>query len=604
MLEGLLIAMFALYFFRLFTMQVLRGERYYQMSVDIAKRTTILPAQRGEIYDRHFTDPIAVNDDMFQVSLIPAEVPIEQIPDLITRLSELLNVPRREVDERIPTQYYRLYQPLEIATNVSFDKIAVLAENFDTLPGLSWQSKPVRNYGETGSLSHLLGYVGNITRDELTQLYNSGYQQGDVIGKMGIERQYDTILRGKDGLETRTVDVRGRHISSDLYRETPSMGKNLVLTVDKGIQLLAEKALGNRIGAAVVMKPNGEILAMVSYPWYDPNLFNRSSMSQEYSTLINDPNKPFINRAIQSSYPPASTFKILMTTSLLSENLVNPEMRIACSGSIDYGQRQWRCWARGGHGWLNLQQGLANSCDIYFWVTGRDHMGVDRIVRYANAFGYGALSGIDLPGETEGSVPTPQWKEKQYHERWVAGDTMNMSIGQGYTLVTPLQITQMVAMVINNGIAYKPHLLKEVRDPVSGVIEKTVESEITHNMQSLVSAKTFETVRADMRSVVTQGSGRVTDLRRVELAGKTGTAEVGLVDRWHCWYTAYGPYNTDNASEQVIVTVLVEASNPWDWWSPYATAIIFQGIFANQTYEEAVMALGWQYMAPVQGRRE
>jgi penicillin-binding protein 2 len=604
MLQGLIIAVFVLYFFRLFTMQVLRGERYYQMSVDIAKRTTVLPAQRGEIYDRHFTDPIAVNDDMFQVSLIPAEVPIEQIPELITRIAELLKVPRREVDEKIPTQYYRLYQPLEIATNVSFDKIAVLAENFDTLPGLSWQSKPVRNYGETGSLSHLLGYVGNITRDELTQLYNFGYQQGDVIGKMGIEREYDTILRGKDGLETRTVDVRGRHISRDLYRETPSMGKNLVLTVDKGIQLLAEKALGNRIGAAVAMKPNGEILAMVSYPWYDPNLFNRSSMAQEYSTLINDPHKPFLNRAIQSSYPPASTFKILMTTALLSENLVNPEMRIACSGSIDYGQRQWRCWARGGHGWLNLQQGLANSCDIYFWVTGRDNMGVDRIVRYAAAFGYGALSGIDLPGETEGSIPTPQWKERQYHERWVAGDTMNMSIGQGYTLVTPLQITQMVAMVINNGIAYKPHVLKEVRDPVSGVIEKTVESEITHNMQSLVSSKTFETVRADMRSVVTQGSGRVTDLRRVELAGKTGTAEVGLVDRWHCWYTAYGPYNSTNPEEQVIVTVLVEASNPWDWWSPYATAIIFQGIFANQTYEEAVMALGWQYMAPVQGRRE
>jgi len=497
-----------------------------------------------------------------------------------------------------------LYQPLEIAANVSFDRIAVLAENFDTLPGISWQSKPVRNYGETGSLSHLLGYVGNITRDELTQLYNLGYQQGDVIGKMGIERQYDAILRGKDGLETRTVDVRGRHISGKPDRVSPSMGKNLVLTVDKSIQLLAEKALGNRIGAAVVMKANGEILAMVSYPWYDPNLFNRSSVTQEYSTLINDPNKPFINRAIQSSYPPASTFKILMSTCLLSENLVDPELRIHCTGGIDYGQRLWRCWARGGHGWLNLQQGLANSCDIYFWITGRDKVGVDRIIKYANAFGYGALSGIDLPGETEGLVPTPQWKEMQFHERWVAGDTMNMSIGQGFTLVTPLQITQMVAMVINNGIAYKPHILKEVRDPVSGVIERNVESEISHNMQNLVNSKTFETVRANMRSVVTEGSGRVTNLRIVELAGKTGTAEVGRDDRWHCWYTAYGPYNSKEPGEEVIVTVLVEASNPWDWWSPYATAIIFQGIFAHQTYEEAVSALGWQYLAPIQGRRE
>jgi len=604
LLQGIVIVLFVLYGFRLFAMQVLRGERYHQMSVDIARRTTVLPAQRGEIYDRNFTDPIVVNNDTFQVTLVPAEVPAGTIPDLITHLAELLKVPRREVDEKIPTQYYRLYQPLEIAANVPFEKIAVLAENLDSLPGLGWQSKPVRNYGETGSLSHILGYVGNITRDELTQLYNQGYQQGDVIGKMGIERQYDGILRGKDGLETRTVDVRGRNISEDLYRESPSMGKNLVLTIDKSVQLLTEKALGQRIGAAVVMKPNGEILAMVSYPWYDPNLFNRSSMSSEYSALISDVNKPFLNRAIQSSYPPASTFKILMSTALLAENLVNPEMRIHCTGGIDYGQRIWRCWARGGHGWLNLQQGLANSCDIYYWVTGRDNVGVDRINRYAKDFGYGELTGIDLPGETAGFIPNQQWKERRFHERWLAGDTMNMSIGQGFTLVTPLQITQLVAMVINDGIGYKPHILKEVRDPVSGVIEQTIQPEITHNMQAQVPARVFETVRAHMRTVVTQGSARVTDLRRVELAGKTGTAEVGLVDRWHCWYTAYGPYNTTNHDEQVIVTVLVEASNPWDWWSPYATAIIFQGIFANQTYEEAVSALGWHYLAPVQGRRE
>jgi len=605
LIQGILIVLFVLYGFRLFYMQMIRYEYYISIAVGIAKRTTVLPAQRGEIYDRNFIDPIVVNDDTFEVTLIPAEVPVGTIPDLITHLAELLKVPRREVDEKIPTQYYRLYQPLEIASNVSFERIAVLAENLDSLPGLSWQPKPVRNYGETGSLSHILGYVGNITRDEYTQLFNQGYKQGDVIGKMGIERQYDDVLRGKDGLETRTVDVRGRHISQDLYyRESPSMGKNLVLTLDKSIQLLTEKALGQRIGAAVVMKPNGEILAMVSYPWYDPNLFNRSSIASEYSALINDPNKPFLNRAIQSSYPPASTFKILMSTPLLAENLVNPEMRIHCTGGIDYGQRLWRCWARGGHGWLNLQQGLANSCDIYYWVTGRDNVGVDRINRYAAYFGYGQLTGIDLPGEISGFMPNQQWKERRFHERWLAGDTMNMSIGQGFTLVTPLQVTQMVAMVINDGIAYKPHVVKEVRDPVSGVIEQTIQPEITHNMQEQVPARVFETIRYNMRTVVTQGSARVTDIRTVDLAGKTGTAEVGLVDRWHCWFTAYGPYSSKNHDEQVIVTVLVEASNPWDWWSPYATAIIFQGIFANQTYEEAVMALGWQYLAPVQGRRE
>jgi len=600
----LLIVCFLLYGLRLFTMQVLSGEAYRQMSLNIAKRTTILPARRGEIYDRNFTDPLVVNNDTFAVTITPAEVPEGAMEDLITRTAELLGVPRREVDEKIPIQYYRLYQPLDIASNVSFETVAALAENLDTLPGLAWQPKPVRNYGELGSLSHIIGYVGNITREELTMLYNEGYQQGDTIGKLGIERQYDTILRGKDGLETRTVDVRGRHISRDLQRESPSMGKNLVLTIDKSIQLLAEKALGNRMGAVVAMKPNGEILAMVSYPWYDPNLFNRKTMASEFTSLSQNPNKPFINRAIQSSYPPASTFKILMTTALLSENLINPEIRFNCTGGMDYGQRIWHCWARGGHGWVNLQQALAGSCDIYFWIAGRDYVGVDRINRYAKAYGYGELTGIDLPGEIEGFIPNSQWKERRFHERWLAGDTMNMSIGQGFTLVTPLQMTNLVATVINDGIGYKPHVLKEVRDPVSGSVEQTITPEILHNMQNDVSQQVFETVRYNMRTVVTQGSARVDNIRAVELAGKTGTAEVGLPDRWHCWFTAYGPYNTTNHDEQVIVTVLVEASNPWDWWSPYATAIIFQGIFANQTYEQAVAALGWQYLAPVQGRRE
>ena len=602
--QWMLIIFFLLYGMRLFAMQILNGETYRRMSADIARRTTIIPARRGEIYDRHFNEALVINDDTFAVTIIPAEVPIGAMDDMITRTARFLNIPRREVDEKIPAQFYRLYQPLEIASNVSFETITVLAENLDTLPGLSWQSRPVRNYNDLGSLSHIIGYVGNITREELTMLFNEGYHQGDIIGKMGMERQYDALLRGRDGLETRTVDARGRRTSQDLVRDPPSMGKNLVLTIDRSIQLLAEKALGNRMGSAVVMKPNGEILAMVSYPWYDPNLFNRNTMAAEYSALIQNPHKPFLNRAIQSGYPPASTYKILMSTILVSQNLVNHEMRINCTGAIDFGQRLWRCWFRGGHGWVNLQQGLAVSCNIYYMTTGRDNAGVERISRYASSVGFGQRSGIDLPGEISGFNPTPQWKERRFHERWLAGDTMNMSIGQGFTLVTPLQLTNIVATIINDGVGYRPHILKEVRDPVSGALEQTILPEIIHTMQEDVPPRVFETVRNHMRTVVTQGSGRVTNIRAVETAGKTGTAEVGLVDRWHCWYIAYGPFNTTDPDEQVIVTVMVEASNPWDWWSPYATAIIFQGIFANQTYEEAVAALGWQYLGPILDRRE
>jgi penicillin-binding protein 2 len=588
-------------------MQILSGELYRSRAQDIARRTTVIPAQRGEIYDRNFNQPLALNTDSFAVYITPAEVPQGEMQQLINRLAGILGVGGDQIERRLPSQYYYLYQPVEIAANLSFNAVAALAEQVDSLPGVSWQSKPMRNYADTESLSHIIGYVGDITRDELTMLYNRGYQQGDLIGKAGIERQYDEILRGKEGRETRTVDVRGRRVVGDVnyIREPPVMGKNLVLTIDRNIQSLAEKALGKRMGSVVVLRPsNGEILAMVSYPWYDPNLFTRGDMNTEYQALINDPNKPFLNRAIQSSYPPASTFKIVMTTGILAENVFSPDQTVDCLGELSYGDRLWRCHIRRpGHGRLNLQQAMAQSCDIYYWTVGRDYLGVERIVSYAREYGFGELTGIDLPGEIGGFIPTPQWKDRRFHERWLGGDTMNMSIGQGYTLVTPLQMANMVAMTVNDGIIYQPYLLKEIRDPLSGAVERNAVPQIIH--QSDVDPEIFATVRRDMRSVISEGTARFPlNIRSVEIAGKTGTGEVGLQDKWHSWFTAFAPYRTSNPEERVVVSLIVEAVNDWEWWAPYASAIIFQGIFAGQNYEEAVRALGLQYIMPIQGRRE
>ncbi|MDR1443687.1 MAG: penicillin-binding protein 2 [Treponema sp.] len=601
------IAVFTLYAVRLFSLQILSGELYRSRAQNISRRTTIIPAQRGEIYDRNFLQPLVLNTDSFAVSITPAEVPQNELDSIFDRVADILGISREQIDRKIPPQYYYLYQPVEIAVNVSFPLVSALAENADTLPGVSWQSKPLRNYADSGSLSHVLGYMGDITRDELTMLYNRGYQQGDTIGKAGIERQYDEILRGEKGQETRTVDVRGRRIagSGDDTRDPPQMGKNLVLTIDRSIQTLAEKALGSRTGAVVVMKPaTGEILAMVSYPWYDPNIFSRSDVGAEYQSLIDDPNKPFLNRAIQSNYPPASTFKIVMTTGILAENAFPPEQLVDCLGEITYGDRQWRCHIRRpGHGRLNLHQAMAQSCDIYYWAVGRDYLGVERIVSYSMDYGFGELTGIDLPGEVSGFIPTPQWKERRYHDRWQGGDTMNMSIGQGYTLVTPIQMANMIAMVANDGKVYKPHLLKEIRDPVSGAVEQNIRPELLH--ESIIDKKVFDAVKRDMRGVISEGTARFPlNIRSVEIAGKTGTGEVGLQDRWHSWFAAYAPYNAVSSEEQIVVSLIVEAANPWEWWAPYASAIIFQGIFAQQSYEDAVAALGLQYLVPIQGRRE
>jgi len=600
----LLVLIFIIYSARLFNMQILSGDVYLIRAQDISRRTYSIPTQRGEIYDRNFSRPMAINRDSFAVSITPAEVGRNSIDEVIETVSQILGVSSAEIRDRLPNQYTRIYQPIEIASNVPFSQIAALAERKNILPGISWQSKFIRNYIDVGSLSHILGYVGDITRDELTILYNMGYQQGDVIGKAGIERQYDEYLRGKQGWETRTVDSMGRRISG---RENtvvpPEMGKNLVLTIDLDLQTLVEKALGPRIGSIVVLRPStGEILAMVSYPWYDPNIFIGGSPS-DYRTLVDDPNKPFINRAIQSSYPPASTFKIIMTTGVLAEKAFPSEQTILCQGVVNFGNRDWNCHVRAGHGRLNLHRALAQSCNIYFMTVGREYLGAERIVNYSKEYGLGELTEIDLPGEIAGFIPNPQWKERRYHERWVAGDTMNMSIGQGYTLITPLQMANMVSLIVNDGKIYKPHLLKEIRDPLTGAIEKTILPEVLR--ESDIPPEVLETVRQDMRGVITGGTAQYPlNIKSVQIAGKTGTGQAGFVDRWHSWFAAFAPFDNRNDENTIVVSVIVEAANKWEWWAPYASAIIFQGHFANQTYEEAVRTLGFQYLEAVQGYRE
>jgi penicillin-binding protein 2 len=600
------IVIFLVYGLKLFSMQILTGESYRLKAQNIAKSITVIPSQRGEIYDRSFDQPLVLNTNSFAVSITPAEIKKDKIPEVIAKVAEIVGVPKEQIDRKLPPTSYYLYQPVEVVANVPFATIATLAEQADALVGVSWQSKPIRNYADIGSLSHIIGYVGDITRDELTLLYNRGYEQGDIIGRAGIERQYDELLRGKSGQEIRTVDARGRRISNEeVQRVVPVAGKNLVLTIDRQVQTLCEKALDKRMGAIVVMRPTtGEILAMVSYPWYNPNIFNRSDMGSQYQILIDDPNKPLINRAIQSSYPPASTFKIVMTTGILAENAFPVDQKVLCEGEFEYGGRLWRCHIRKpGHGWLNLPNAMFQSCDIYYWVVGRDYLGTERIISYAEDYGYGSLTNIDLPGEIPGFIPTPQWKDRRFHERWLGGDTMNMSIGQGYTLVTPIQMANMVAMTVNDGVIYTPHLLKEVRNPLTNEIEEAVQPKVLH--ESDIESNIFKAVRKDMRGVISNGTAQYPlNIKAVEIAGKTGTGEMGLQDQWHSWFAAFAPYETANPDERIVVSVIVEAANRWEWWAPYASAIIFQGIFAHQTYEEAVQALRFQSLMPIQGRRE
>ena len=588
----------SLYLMRLFSMQIIQGSQFRKKSQRISQRSTTIPAQRGEIFDRSANVPMVLNTNTFAVAITPGEVPKEALPTVITRLAAILRVPTAVIERKLPAGMTRTFQAIEISSNISYEVITALAENIDELPGVSWHSKPIRNYVETGSFSHILGYVGDITKEELKTYYNKGYTANSLIGKAGIEKYYDEVLRGEDGSESRTVDAKGRLIESTTLITPPKMGNNLILTVDRKIQKLAEDALGPRIGAAVVLKAaTGEILALASYPYYDPNLFLNDNGNEQYAQLLRDARNPFLNRAVDASYPPASTFKIVMSTAILTERAFPPDKKVECPGEIDYGKRIFRCHIKKpGHGYLDLRNALAQSCDIYYWTVCRDNLGIDKMVDYVRDFGYGKSAEIDLPSQAIGQVPNPVWKERNFHEKWLGGDTMNMAIGQGFMLASPLQVANMVAMVVNNGVIYKPHLLKEVRAPDTNELIYEKKPEILQ--KSDIQPDIFAQVRADMRYTITDGTSQYPMRNKiVQLAGKTGTAEVGFSDRWHSWMAAYGPYNAP-AEDAVVVVVLVEAQNTWEWWAPYATNIIFQGIFADQTYQEALEALGGKNFLP------
>ena len=514
-----------------------------------------------------------MNVDSFAVEIIPASLP-DNLEEMKSALSEVLNMSIEDIGALIPSRYRNYYKPVEIRDNVEYEKILYLAEHKEKFPGVIWRSKPIRNYTQTGSISHVLGYV-----------------------------------RGREGIRYNTVDVRGRQIGDSTYMEKPPvLGKNLVLSLDRHIQQLCEKALGERMGSAVVMKPStGEVLALVSYPSYNPNIFYTDQSSSYYKQLSLDSKYPFLNRPIQSSYAPASVFKIIMTAAVIEEEVFPENEKIDCKGKMWLGDRLFNCHKKTGHGKLNLQEALAESCDIYFWTVGREYLGIDKIVEYSRRFGFGEKTGIDLPGEIKGLVPTPSWKESTFHTPWVGGDTFNMSIGQGSLQITPIQIANAISMVVNDGVNYVPHLLKQVRDPVTGEVIEEVEPQLLHN--SLIRKETFKKVQRNMRSVVTNGTARVimtTDA--VKIAGKTGTGEVGYKDRWTSWFAAYGPYEAENPEDQVVVVVMVEAENEWEWWAGKATNVIFQGIFADQNYEEAVEDLNLWYLRsnrhPVTGRVE
>lgn len=576
----------------LFVLQVIKGVEFEELAKQFAQRETVVPAQRGAIYDGSYTRPLVANRPAFSVDVTPALVPGDRgdLDTLLTSLAEALDVAPRYMTGQVPLNESHLFQPIEVLSGADFPTVAYLGEHVDRFPGVSWRNEPVRDYSDLGALAHVIGYVGKISVEELQVLYNEGYRRGDTIGKRGLEQRYDKLLRGTPGLSYRTVDALQRDLGTREGR-APIPGNDLVLTIDARIQRLAEDALAGRIGSVVVLRPTtGEIVAMVSYPWFDPGAFRGGGGTQALRQALQDPSNPFVNRAVHSAYPPASVFKLIMSIAVLEEHLVPPDRQIDCRGQFRLGRGVWDDHEPEGHGPVDLREGLAQSCNIYYYAVGHE-LGVERIVHYARALGLGSPTGIDLPREHAGFLPTPAWKQRRHGEPWVGGDTINMSIGQGFVTATPLQIANVVAAVVNDGVVYRPYLVKEVRDGADGSLVKRASP--VPLLEVDVQPETFAFMREAMRYTVTDGTPAVViTTPSVQAAGKTGTAQIRSrgfdgPELKHSWFAAFAPADAP-PEDQVVVVVMAEATDRWEWWAPKATNVLLHGIFTGLDYEEVI----------------
>lgn len=582
-----------LYLGQLFSLQVLEKNHYQSKAKLFSQRALPIPALRGEIFDRSESTPLATTGPSFVVRIVPGEVPEGEIPNLLARLALLLKVAPSSLEKLVPPAKYTQYAQIQLASGIDYSRLQVLAEDSSEFPGVHWEEISLRSYEKVGSLASILGYVGDITQEELQVLYNSGYGVRSVVGKSGLEKQYDFLLRGKEGTRFQIIDALGREqAGNSRHEEPPVPGKSLVLTIDRSYQTLAEKALGDRIGSVVILRPaTGEVLAMVTYPSFDPGAFYGPDASRTFQGLRTDTRYPFLNRATQATYPPASTFKVIMSAAVLGEGVVDPLKQIYSGPEFVLGDRSFKEHDPKGLGWVNMARALALSANIYFYTVGVEDLGIERIARYAREFGLGKVTGIDLPGEVSGQVPDQGWKQANLHAPWVGGDTANTSIGQGFLQVTPLQMANAMALVSNEGKVYRPHLLKKVIDPITHEAEETA-SELL--FESKIPTKVYRPLQDALRGVITDGTAAaVVTTTAVKIAGKTGTGEDGLKGSSnHSWFVAYAPYDEPDPSKRIVVVVQVERTNAWEWWAPKAANLIFQGIFAHQTYEEALKAMG------------
>jgi len=440
-------------------LQLVEGKRYLRLSQTHCLRLVPLPAPRGLILDRGGRI-LADNRVSFSLAVVPSN--IREMDSLLGALEKIVSLNKDGAREKIG-KAPNPFRPVVLKKNIGIALVTCLLEREEEFPGVIILDHPARNYPQGKLATHLLGYLGEVSAQDLNTRTNPDLELGDMVGKMGVERVSDSHLWGRKGARQVEVDVLGRQLRTILEKD-PVPGDNVYLTLNLRMQQIAEEEFGERKGAVLIGDPfTGEILSMLSHPCFDPNWFIRGISREEWDKLRDNPAHPLENRAVRGEYPPASTFKIVVTSAALEGELANEETSFPCQGEYQVGNRVFKCWKEEGHGEIHLEQALIHSCNIFFCQLGLK-LGADRIIGLARRFGLGKPTGIEGFSEGEGLLPTPAWKQDREDESWYQGDTANLSIGQGYVLVTPLQMLNLMSAVVNGGFLLKPYVIKEITD--------------------------------------------------------------------------------------------------------------------------------------------
>lgn len=544
---------------RLWYLQINEGSYYRDLSVNNRTRAVVLEPVRGLIYDRNGV-LLANNVPSFGLY-----VTLEDVKDrkaLIEALVRMIGLDGATVRKKLSERGSRLL-PRKVKDGLTLREAALIESHRLDLPGVTVRAESQRNYPSGMTAAHLLGYVGEVSSEQLDKPEFAELHLGSVIGQYGVEKTYDRFLRGRAGQKTVEVDALG-HEKRTVEIDKPLAGDDLYLTIDARVQALAEQLLGEESGAIIAIETTtGDVLAMASRPVFDPNVLSRELTAKQWEKIVQDEGHPLTNRATQGQYPPGSTFKIVVAAAGLETGTVNTTTKVRCTGGYPFGGRVYRDWKAQGHGVMDVVDAIVDSCDVFFYTIGQ-RLGIDTMAEFADRFGLGHETGVELPSERTGIVPSTVWKSKVRNEPWMPGETISAAIGQGYTTVTPMQMAMLMATVAGSGDSYRPKIVRAIKERATGQV---LELPSVPRPKLALKPQTYELLHESLEGVVTRGTAGRARSALVNIAGKTGTAQtVALKDdrkkdtdipkrfRDHAWFVSYAPAE----APRIAVAVLVE----------------------------------------------